>query len=412
MNEKTTYVKKSKKFTQVSHHIIQNKNLSMTEIGMMTKFLSYMDSFVIHKETEQKKSGMGRVAFNNSWKTLEKEGYIKSEQVRSEGHIKYKYTISNMPLNDNITECDQVADNHQQETDGGELTAENNSQFAADTNLVVDNGRLNTDDSNELSNIYVSNKEIINIEDSNKKLNNIELSNQNIINIELTNVDYTNRNITNIKANDNIINNSLKVDVIENNNIGNSTSVQETALNIIRKKIIDNKVLPFYVELTINEVKISEEYIYNKDNFNVDDWVDYFMEYVEIEKYYNSNNSSSIYYKCKRMLDNYILTKDIDKAEAYTRVQNFFKETSFSKGQVSVTNEMFNHIVNKCQLYLINSSSYKSGKVTVSPKHEPTVEPTETTNTTEDSLSYSIIDDVLGDSPTGKYNYDEPIRFL
>ena len=155
----TIYLKDCKRFTRVSNHITLNGNLSVTEIGLITKLLSNDPSYIINKETEQVKSGLGIKAFRNSWAILEQEGYVVSKKTRSNTGYRYEYIISSLPVGDDIQ------------------ALLSNQHVSTDTEQAVEKNRLERTASKVLLNKDVKNEELKNIELKNKNKNTLEITN-------------------------------------------------------------------------------------------------------------------------------------------------------------------------------------------------------------------------------------------
>ncbi len=144
MNNRTVYSKACGSFTKVSHDITHKNNLNVIEIGLITSLLSNTDDWVVYKETEQHKSGIGRKAFDKAWRGLSQKGFITTQQLKENGRICYLYTISAVPKPSDIVISIQAAEKCVQKT--------------------IDTG--------EASNKELIKKEIINEERNNKEKNN------------------------------------------------------------------------------------------------------------------------------------------------------------------------------------------------------------------------------------------------
>lgn len=106
MNKKTSYQNQTVYFraehktayTVITNSLIQDKNLSFTEVGIMTYLLSLPKDWVVNKTQIQKESGLGLVAFNKAWKRLEEMGYIVRTAIKGG----YCYEIIEKPLANGI----------------------------------------------------------------------------------------------------------------------------------------------------------------------------------------------------------------------------------------------------------------------------------------------------------------------
>jgi hypothetical protein len=157
MNEQTTFLRASKGFTKVSNTLLRSK-LSITAIGLLAKLISYKD-FVVHKETEQVKSGVGEKTFKKAWKELEDMGFIKTERIGG-GKFRYKYTIINDP---NLIE--------EERTEPG---AESQSRKTIPENPEVENQECESRDVEGVTNIDVTNLDLKNQEVSNLDENKLD----------------------------------------------------------------------------------------------------------------------------------------------------------------------------------------------------------------------------------------------
>jgi len=96
-NETVMFKSEHKKnYTVLSNSLIQNKELSFLEVGIMTYLLSLPKGWVINKTQIQKVSGVGRVAFNKSWDKLINQGYINS--IRIQGGFSYEVIETSMNI--------------------------------------------------------------------------------------------------------------------------------------------------------------------------------------------------------------------------------------------------------------------------------------------------------------------------
>ena len=110
--EKTTYNRAVKDsthyYTMASMELVRDERLNATELGIMIRLLSNDDSYQINKTVEQKKSRLGRQAFNKAWKHLEELGYIKSKKImKARGGSEYHYTINEL-----VDDTPQLPDTH------------------------------------------------------------------------------------------------------------------------------------------------------------------------------------------------------------------------------------------------------------------------------------------------------------
>jgi hypothetical protein len=156
MNNKTIYKKDCMPFTRVSHDITHLNDLNVIEIGLITSLLSNTPDWIVYKENEQRKSGIGRQAFDKAWNTLVKKGFIFPEKLKEQGRICYSYTIYAIPRMLNTAATTQPAEKCVQKT--------------ADSK-------------------HASNKEVINKKIKNKEKKNKEKKNENtIINENINNI--------------------------------------------------------------------------------------------------------------------------------------------------------------------------------------------------------------------------------
>jgi len=385
MNLKTTYRKEGKQFTKISRDVTTNNDLSIIEIGLITKLLSYTDAFVIHKETEQRTSGVGEIVYKKAWANLEKKGFIESTKTRDQGKYIYHYTISDSLMNEDTTNGKQEMVKHQRETIGDNQEVVNGRRLTGGDNLVL-NREVSIIELNnkELSNKEVIKEKVINVDETTLAVNDInKLNNYNIIeettDILLKHIDndtsiYEGNSLT---ADDSTIGNfsideegklnypsmvlepALK-QVQNQEKVEKITfsSVQDEVKHLFREYVIDNRIHPFFIEREINEIYELEEFVSNIDNCTVGCWWELIHKVIKLEKFHNSNQHNSVYSQFKRKIDEYIKFNDIDKEEAYSRTKNFLLEQPIDINAKMVTKQMFDYFLNKSKIYAL-SSKYK-----------------------------------------------------
>lgn len=350
---KTTYLKDCIGYTQVSQHITLNENLSVTEIGLMAKLLSNDPSkYVINKETEQLKSGLGMKSFRKSWAILEQEGYIVSKKTRSNTGYRYEYIISNLPVGDDT----QAALSNQHES--------------TDTEQAVEKNRLER----------TASKVPLNKDRKNKELKNKELNNKDKTKLEITNTGKLVKTVEGISVlpegnEDNIIHNIIpstgseggKIRIDDNINssvipeginyaphnnyhigtLSNTStviepafvqvqtekkeivfsSIQEEVKHKIRIYVKQKKILPYLVKEDIELMYSISVFTENSKNLDTEGLFQYIVSFSGINNYIGTASPNSIQNKIFRMADEYIKEKNIDPADAKHRIDKYFSNS-------------------------------------------------------------------------------------
>ena len=292
----TTYLKECKGHTRVSNHITRNENLDIIDIGLMTRLLSYSDGYVINKEVERKKTGFGVTTFNNSWSKLEKERYISSRKIHTPKGYKYIYVISNLPL----SEVEPL---------------ETKTLVSTTDAQTLEIKPLDPSPGEALFNINISNKEE----------NNIEINNIEEMSLKISNKEELVEKIEDIVF----------------------TTIQDEIKDMFRKHVVKNHIHPFFIEYPINEIYHSEIFNSLENSEDAKQVLEKILSIIEIEKFYDSIKPNSIHSKFKRKIDEYIITKNINKKEAYEKSKNFFLNQPISVDKNVVTAEMFNYFLTK-----------------------------------------------------------------
>ena len=390
---KTTYLKDCIGYTQVSQHITLNENLSVTEIGLMAKLLSNDPSkYVINKETEQLKSGLGMKSFRKSWAILEQEGYIVSKKTRSNTGYRYEYIISNLPVGDDT----QAALSNQHES--------------TDTEQAVEKNRLER----------TASKVPLNKDRKNKKLNNKELNNKDKTKLEITNTGKLVKTVEGISVlpegnEDNIIHNIIpstgseghKIRIDDNINssvipeginyaphnnyhigtLSNTStviepafvqvqtekkeivfsSIQEEVKHKIRIYVKQKKILPYLVKEDIELMYSISVFTENSKNLDTEGLFQYIVRFSGINNYIGTASPNSIQNKIFRMADEYIKEKNIDPADAKHRIDKYFSN--------SYNNEKFYQINQNANLdlqfeYFLGYTKLRSAKRLSEPEEQ------------------------------------------
>jgi hypothetical protein len=332
MNIKSTYLRGSESYTKVGKEITNNKNLSIVEVGLMTKLLSYADKFILHKEVEQKKSGIGKDSFNKAWKRLEIEGFIRTEKNRIKGVYSYHYTVSNKPIPGKPNAANQEPNNSIHNT--------------TDEIPLLENQRLKSSDDKPSDNI---------------EINNIELNNQEYKNIEINNANVKNEEITGIEETELELCNSTKevIEALKTDIATSKTSIQEQIKKKIREYVVNNKIHPFFIKNELDLIYGSDSFINNDSNCSVEDWFEFILANTSINELKNTYSNKSMYYRFIKKLDTHIISNNIDKDQAYTRSRSFFENHTL-KNVTSITiDEMFKNIINHIRLWELNNTSNK-----------------------------------------------------
>jgi hypothetical protein len=107
-NETVMFKSEHKKnYTVLTNSLIQNKELSFLEVGIMAYLLSLPKGWVINKTQIQKESGFGNSQFTKAWNNLVDQGYINS--IRIKGGFSYEVIETPIKLRDaNIPQFQQM----------------------------------------------------------------------------------------------------------------------------------------------------------------------------------------------------------------------------------------------------------------------------------------------------------------
>lgn len=178
-------------YTIISNHLIRDERLTATEKGLMLMTLSNHKDFIFNSTVLFKQSGLGKVEFNNSMKTLQNLGYLIKkplnkggykwiiiesslifEDLQKIGYLKYDGEGSNWIINEEMESSLQLTDFHRKPENG-------NPTFQNPKNGNPKNG--NPENRNPES------QPIINTNNTNNKIGSSN-------NEEITNVD--NNNVT------------------------------------------------------------------------------------------------------------------------------------------------------------------------------------------------------------------------
>ena len=159
MNLKSIYRRQCTGFTKVSHAITRGSDLSVPAIGLITKLLSNTDDFIIYKEAEQRRSGIGEKSFMKAWSELVEKGFIIAKRYNNK-HTAWEYTIINDP-------------NHQGNRDLKNQEEQADPHKPTPTNPSLGNQHLPGSREKGGHNIDVINKEETNKEYNNKEETNI-----------------------------------------------------------------------------------------------------------------------------------------------------------------------------------------------------------------------------------------------
>jgi len=77
-------------YSIISNYLIKDEKLTATEKGLMVMILSNHKDFIFNSTVLFKQSGLGKVEFNNSMKTLQNRGYLIKKPLKKGG---YKWII-------------------------------------------------------------------------------------------------------------------------------------------------------------------------------------------------------------------------------------------------------------------------------------------------------------------------------
>lgn len=104
MKEKEIEVQKREKFTVISNHVLQNKNLSLKAIGLFAFMWSLPDTWDYSVSGLSKVLKEGRDSISVALKELEQEGFLTRIVTRKDGRFsKVKYSLHDYqdPFRDN-----------------------------------------------------------------------------------------------------------------------------------------------------------------------------------------------------------------------------------------------------------------------------------------------------------------------
>ena len=92
-------------YSKIDNGMLKDKNLNMTQKGIMAWILSQDDTYIINKTYIQKESGLGRQAFSTAWKGLIDAGYIKeSATISPDSGKSYHYTVYENPTETSVSD--------------------------------------------------------------------------------------------------------------------------------------------------------------------------------------------------------------------------------------------------------------------------------------------------------------------
>ncbi len=74
--------------------IYKNKGLNFIDIGLLTWLLSNSKTYIVNKKNVMKRSGIPEGKFKDSWKKLEKLGFIEKEDIQGGVH----WIINEIPV--------------------------------------------------------------------------------------------------------------------------------------------------------------------------------------------------------------------------------------------------------------------------------------------------------------------------
>lgn len=111
MAKETKFRNKDIPFTMVSRHIVDDTNISVSAKGTYLIIQTYITipNFIVYKSFIQKKTGLGRSAFERVWKELKDAGYLKQYRMRDEkNQIYYEYDLLDEPKINKNNLCDNI----------------------------------------------------------------------------------------------------------------------------------------------------------------------------------------------------------------------------------------------------------------------------------------------------------------
>lgn len=149
MNLPSIYRKQCSGFTSVSNSITTKSGLSVPAIGLITKLLSNKESFIIHKEKERQRSGIGEKSFNKAWAELVDKGFIIAQKHRTRFTV-WQYYIINQPDHAQNQDLRNLRMELQYSKSTATLQDLDNQTLTANTGEVGDNiNTINEDKNNE-----------------------------------------------------------------------------------------------------------------------------------------------------------------------------------------------------------------------------------------------------------------------
>lgn len=291
MNNKTTYYKNASSYTRVSHSITDKNGLNVLEIGIMTSLLCNTDDWIVYKENEQSRSGIGRKAFNKAWNNLVKKGFIYQQRLKCKGKICFHYHVFNEPalisdgtqpliINPPLEKCLHKS------TD----TKDTNNKESTNEQL-----RNKESINEECININIEDKESFGLDKSMLEQEESYQHQNNNFSVSI----IEDKNVSPIEDEIRLPNNQSDKDIsstfeIENNtNIQMSfSSVQDEVKYLIRKYVIDNRIDPSIIKMDINDVWDSANFKHNNMN-TANEWVNAIIEIYIPPQYHNTLKGSS-----------------------------------------------------------------------------------------------------------------------
>lgn len=149
---------KSKNFSIIPNFILQSTVLKPNEKSLLVHLLSMPDDWFYVKTKFWKKTNLGRNAFNNAWKGLEKHGFIKSERIMDGNLLRgYNYTISELPIFGNTEEWKNQELGNKQSTN---KQINNKTKKELDKNSSPSTSSTEEGGSKSFSDIFYSNPNI------------------------------------------------------------------------------------------------------------------------------------------------------------------------------------------------------------------------------------------------------------
>jgi len=288
-NLTSIYRRQCKKgYTIISNAVTFKSNLSVPAIGLFTKLMSNDDTYAIHKEFEQQRSGMGEKSFNKAWAELVDKGFIIAQKHRTRFTV-WQYYIINEP-------------DHALNKDLKKLRTENQPCKATPALATLDNQPFPANLENSGNNIDIINKEESNKEYKNKEETNIAVDTD--VPVEVSGITV------NIDGSLNTSFDDIKFEVVNLETFKNTSTSFELIQNV--PSILQNELIGDKLNIDTSVVKIQlddfDETIERKKDIFLSYWYNRIdstpINQSQLKVYNNQAYFSCINWIFKRCLTN------------------------------------------------------------------------------------------------------------